>query len=356
MYEHFLFPAIKPANIMSPKKSSVSPGNATATLALSNMYVQLENLEKEHQNLLKQIKRKRTEVNNFMEKMRAIGSEMFHRVSPNFQKIAEIDQEIHSSFKAIFENKKLAKRTRINIEKVYLNLQLTGIISAKYLQKRKDQNKESVDAPEERSERDSGDQKRQEQQQEWRSAPGLKTEDSRRIRQTFLKLAEVFHPDKTMDTQTQMSHTEVMKEINKAYQDGDLARLLEIERQHNLGESIDKNSEDELTRRCKIIKQHNEILKQQYENLKQELRRAKKSPEGQMFADFRKSAKMGLNSIDLMLKTIEYQINVVSEVRNFVQNFQQNKITLQEFLDGPTNLQSLQDIAMTEILEEVLGM
>lgn len=347
---------------MPKKKSSGSPSNnstnnstnSTTALAPSNLYVELETLEKEHQTLLKQIKRKRTEVTNFIEKMRSLGSEVFHRVSPNFQKIAEIDEEIHSLFKSIFENKKLGKRTRINIEKVYLNLQLTGIISPKYLQERKkqvSQENSAADCPEDNTDREDYD-----QQQEWKSSPGTKTDDSRRIRQTFLKLAEVFHPDKTIDAEIQMQHTEVMKEINQAYQEGDLARLLEIERQHNLGELIDRNSEDELTRRCKIIKQQNEILKDQYEKLKQELRRAKKSPEGQMLADSRKSAKVGLDSIDLMLKSVEYQINVVSEIRNFVQDFQQNKISMQEFMDGPSNLESIREKTMTDILEEVLGL
>jgi translation elongation factor EF-G len=343
---------------MPKKKSSGSPAinstNSTTALALSNMYVELETLEKEHQTLLKQIKRKRTEVTNFIEKMRSLGTEIFHRVSPNFQKIAEIDEEIHSLFKSIFENKKLGKRTRINIEKVYLNLQLTGIISRKYLQERKNQVSEEnsdADSPEDNTEREDYN-----QQQEWKSSPQIKTEDSRRIRQTFLKLAEVFHPDKTIDAEIQMHHTEVMKEINQAYQEGDLARLLEIERQHNLGELIDRNSEDELVRRCKIIKQQNEILKDQYEKLKQELRRAKKSPEGQMLADSRKSAKVGLDSIDLMLKSMEYQINVISEIRNFVHDFQQDKISMQEFMDGPLNLESIREKTMTEILEEVLGL
>jgi len=347
---------------MPKKKSSGSPSiistnnstNSTTALAPSNLYVELETLEKEHQTLLKQIKRKRTEVTNFIEKMRSLGTEIFHRVSPNFQKIAEIDQEIHSLFKSIFENKKLGKRTRINIEKVYLNLQLTGIISPKYLQGRKNQVSEEnsdTDSPEDNTEREDYN-----QQQEWKSSPEMKTDDSRRIRQTFLKLAEVFHPDKTTDAEIQMQHTEVMKEINQAYQEGDLARLLEIERQHNLGELIDRNSEDELTRRCKIIRQQNEILKDQYEKLKQELRRAKKSPEGQMVADSRKSAKVGLDSIDLMLKSVEYQINVVSEIRNFVQDFQQNKISIQEFMDGPLNLESIREKTMTEIIEEVLGL
>ncbi|MHC5829381.1 MAG: J domain-containing protein, partial [Nostoc sp.] len=112
------------------------------------------------------------------------------------------------------------------------------------------------------------------------SASVARTENSRKIRQTFLRLAEIFHPDKVKDSETQRYHTEIMKEINKAYQEGDLARLLEIERIQEVGEVIDNNSEDDLTRKCRTLEQQNQILLTQYENLKRELRLTKNTPEG----------------------------------------------------------------------------
>lgn len=56
---------------------------------------------------------------------------------------------------------------------------------------------------------------------------------SRDLRKIFLKLADKFHPDKASDNETRVFYTEIMKEINIAYQSGDLARLLEIERDKN---------------------------------------------------------------------------------------------------------------------------
>ena len=57
--------------IAMPKKTS-SPSPATppnTSLALSDLHIRLAALEKEHQSLLKKIKRKRTELKNFVEQM-----------------------------------------------------------------------------------------------------------------------------------------------------------------------------------------------------------------------------------------------------------------------------------------------
>jgi hypothetical protein len=333
---------------MARKNSPVSP-STTTSLSLSNLHIQLDALEKEHQSLLKQIKRKRTEVKNFVEQMRSLATEIFHRATPSFDKIKEIDQEIHALFAVIFANKKLGKQTRKNIEVVYHKLQLTGIISPKSFREEEDQELDQLfeNSPQENNQS-------QERPQLWESSSGARTDESKKVRQTFLKLAEIFHPDKVTDNETQMSHTEVMKEINKAYQEGDLARLLEIERQYQVGESIDMSSENDLTRRCKIVEQQNEILKTQYENLKRELRMAKNTPEGTMVSDFRKANKQGIDAIDLMLKTLEFQIDAISGIRDFVKDFQERKITIQDFLNGPSTLGSSKQDMMEEMLYEML--
>jgi septation ring formation regulator EzrA len=152
-----------------------------------------------------------------------------------------------------------------------------------------------------------------------------------------------------------MRHTEIMKEINRAYQEGDLARLLEIEQQHSAGEIIDGNSEGDLSRRCQKLEQHNEFLRNQYENLKRELRLAKNSPEGAMVADYRKAAKEGIDPIEQMFTATEQQMQIIEEVRDFVKNFRDKKVTIKEFLQGPECLRNMRRSAMEDLLEEMYG-
>jgi chaperonin cofactor prefoldin len=342
---------------MPRKTPPSSHSTVTTPLALSQLHIRLQFLEKSHQSLLKQIKRKRTELNNFIEQTRIFATEIFHKASPSFQKMAELDQDIHTLFEEIFTTRKFGKQTFKNIEAVYLNLQLTGVISRKQFKSGLDElfnhSESESDLEEETAEGRYQHWQTQESVEESHGEP--RTEDKRKIRETFLRLAEIFHPDKVKDSETQTYNTEIMKSINQAYQEGDLARLLEIERLHQVGEIIDLNSEDDLTRKCRTIEQQNQILLTQYENLKRQLRLAKKTPEGTMVSDSRKAAKKGIDSTALMLETIESQINVVAHIRDFVKDFKEQKITIKEFLGGPPSLHSLDEEIMEDILEQMLS-
>ncbi|MBD2441721.1 molecular chaperone DnaJ [Dolichospermum sp. FACHB-1091] len=339
------------------RKTKTASSTTVTPLALSDLHLQLEGLEKEHQSLLKQIKRKRTELNNFVEKMRSLATEVFHRVSPNMKTMAELDAEIHALFAEILTTRKMGKQSQKNIQSLYRSLQMGGIISYKPID---DQEKDDHEELDELFENDDSQENHQRRRQFWEAerdseSPAVgKTDESRKIRQTFLRLAEIFHPDKVKDNETQITHTEIMKEINKAYQEGDLARLLEIERKYEVGETIDNNNEDDLSRKCQTIEHQNQILKNQYEKLKQELRLAKNTPEGSMVADYKKAAKQGVDSIALIVETMQAQTKIVAEIRDFVQDFKDKKITIKEFLAGPESLRSMQEDMMEELMEKMM--
>ncbi|WP_337961504.1 hypothetical protein [Nostoc sp. UHCC 0926] len=192
-----------------PRKTP-PPSHSTleTPLALSQLHIRLQFLEKSHQSLLKQIKKKRTELNNFVEQTRTFATEIFHQASPSFQKMAELDQEIHTLFEEIFTTRKFGKQTFKNIEAVYLKLQLTGIISQKT--NRKQFSKELDELfnnlePESDFSRETAEGRHQHWQtkESVESHGEARTEDKRKIRETFLRLAEIFHPDKVKDSETQ---------------------------------------------------------------------------------------------------------------------------------------------------------
>jgi hypothetical protein len=333
----------------------------SASLAHSALHDRKAALEERHQWLLKQIKRKRTELKNFVEQMRSVATEIFGRSAPAVEKMAEIDREIHGYFKDILTKRKLGKQTRKDIRSIYRSLQDAGLISYQLDDDEDDISLDDLFSTPDGEERDrefgsnrppcdefgEGEESRQRDREN-------NAGDSRKIRQTFLRLAEIFHPDLVTDDDTRMNHTEIMKEINRAYKEGDLARLLEIERQHQVGESID-GSEDGLTRQCKILEQQNDLLATQYENLKRELRQVKRTPEGAMVSDYRKAKKHGFDLVSTMLKQVEASVKFGEEVRDFVRDFHQNKMTIQEFLRGPEVLRRKSMDMMEKLLEELLG-
>jgi hypothetical protein len=338
--------------------TSLSPFTVANGLALSELHLRLEYLEKQNQSILKQIKRKRTELNNFVERTRSLATEVVHRTTESFQKMAQLDQEIHTLFETIFNTRKFGKQTLKKIQAVYHQLQFAGIISIKPDRSHLGAEPNEEFAPMEEDfcaeSAQSHHQNQQWQAQETTSF-GARTETQQKIRSTFLRLAEIFHPDKALDSETQKYHTEIMQEINIAYQEGDLARLLEIESRQQVGEVVNLNNEDDLTRKCRHLEQQNQILQAQYENLKQELRLAKNTPQGAMVSSSRKAKKQGIDAVSGMVEAIESQIQAISQIRDFVKDFQQQKLTIQEFLAGPVSLYSSQEELLQDILEQMLS-
>lgn len=344
---------------MARKISSPSPTTATTTLALSSLHIRLEALDKERQWLLKQIKRKRTEHNNFVEQMRSLGAEIFQRCTPGFHKLVDIEQEIHTLFAEIFATRKFGKQTKKDVEGIYRTLQLAGIITPQKseLDDEETESEELLEDSEPEHDFFGSHNEKHYQHQHEQPEPEFtsknRTDASRKIRQMFLSLAEIFHPDKATNGETQLRHTEIMKEINRAYQEGDLARLLEIESQHQVGKSIDTNSEDDVTRQCKRLEQENQLLTTQYETLKRELALVKNTPEGSMVSDCRKAKRAGVDPISMMLQQVESEIQVISSIRDFVKDFQEQRMTIKQFLRGPAVLRQMNREMVEDMLERM---
>jgi hypothetical protein len=181
-----------------------------------------------------------------------------------------------------------------------------------------------------------------------------RTDESRKIRQIFIRLAEIFHPDKVASSEMENSYTEIMKQINQAYQQKDLAGLLEIERQHMQRESSESNTQDNLSQQCRRLEAENELLKTQYVALKQELRQLKSSAEGVMVSDYRKAVRAGIDPIEQMLSQVKAEVKALVEIRNFVKDFHEQKMTIKEFLCGPAALGQMNHEIMEELLKQML--
>jgi predicted nuclease with TOPRIM domain len=338
------------------RKSAKIPVNpaVASTLAITDLRLRLEFLERDRQKLIGKIEKKRTELNNLIDRIREISVEVSQRSAPIMQQLLELDGKMHAVFAEIFTGRKLGKQTRKNIEAVYANLQASGLISPR----RRSQ-------PEQSHQRDVTADPPDETDGEWRKQPGsfmfedespkLDRDELKKIRQIFLRLAEVFHPDKVSDPQMSKYHTEVMQEINQAYQSGDLAKLLAIEKKYQMGEIIDLHNEDDLLRRCAKIEQENEILQDQFENLKLELRLTKKTQQGSMVTEYRKLAKAGYDPIGELIAQTEVQVNTVAEIYQFVVDFRDRRITIKDFMKGPSSFQVMSEIDEDDLYIEFFG-
>ena len=342
--------------------SSPAVTSSNKSLGLSSFHERHRILEDEHQWLLKQIKRKRSELKNFLDQMRSIATQVFQQATPLSQKMIALDAEIHQLFEEILTTRKFGKKSRQDITSVYNSLQFMGILSTKF-----DDDDELDEVFSDSSADDfntepgadfsSQDKNnhhfREEHSDNFFEETQRKSPESRQIRQTFLKLAALFHPDKVTDQETQMHHNEIMKEVNRAYQEGDIARLLEIEKQHHLQEEIDlqKTTKSEIERLCLQREKDNQLLKNQYENIKRELRIARNTPEGEIVKDYRACQKQGIDAVAEMILELESRVNQIENIRNFVQDFHDKKMTIKEFLRGPTAEEEILEMILNQLLE-----
>jgi hypothetical protein len=341
---------------MTQKSTKVSVNYAeTHPLAISDLRIRLEFLERDNQKLLGKIEKKRTELHNLIDRIGEIAIEVSQRSAPVLQQLLELDLKLHAVFAEIFTGRKLGKQTRQNVETIYANLQAAGLISpARDRDCQRENDSFTPDDPADEPDWEWGD--RQSPSIFEDDSPKLDRDELKKIRQIFLRLAEVFHPDKVTDDDLAKYHTEVMQEINQAYQSGDLAKLLAIEKKHRMGEIIDLNNQDELTQRCARIEQENEFLTNQFAQIKLELRLTKNTQQGAMAAEYRKLTKAGYDPIGEIIAETESQVQTVSEVYQFITDFRDRRITIKDFMKGPAIFQEMRQMSEEEIFIEFLGL
>ncbi|MGD1713687.1 hypothetical protein [Dapis sp. BLCC M172] len=336
--------------------NSVSQEN---TLSFSSTHARINFLHQKHKKLLTQIKRKKTELSNLTQQIQTLSQEMSHKSRPFDEKIHTLDREIHSLFEKILSKKRLGKRQRQEIIDIYRTLQLTGRISLipdYFFQSSSANFQDDVEYnSEDSTEKDFfGDNYYDDKNHsKFYEQPDIsQPRPSRDLRKIFLKLADKFHPDKATDDETRILYTEIMKEINIAYKSGDLARLLEIEREKNQ-EKVNFHQNDS-EKECERLGKEIELLSQQYQQVKAELREVKNTPQGNMVKQYRKAKKNGEDLMEDLLQQAELEVMSLKNLRDFVKDFKNKKITLQEFVQGPNaiNIHNMEDM-VNEMFEKM---
>jgi uncharacterized pyridoxamine 5'-phosphate oxidase family protein len=122
-----------------------------------------------------------------------------------------------------------------------------------------------------------------------------------------------------------------------------LARLLEIEKQYNVGEIIDLTNADDLTIRCRQLDRENELLKEQQVSIQKEMKEMKKSEPGQMLKEYQNLKKQGIEPIEELMAEAENNLENVQIIRDFVLSFFNKEISVEKFKRGPVLRQIYDD-------------
>lgn len=321
----------------------------TNSLAPSSYHQQFENLNEQRQWFLKQIQRKKTELQNVLNQIHDIRTEMLQRGASIHEEWKAVDKEMHQYFQNILSIQDIAQKSLEDLRKLYCQLQLSGLLSPQVSEKElfqtliRDQfgslDDETAEMFQELFAKEFEENSDRANQTPPHASEASESEDtdqpdnSHQIRQTFIRLAEVFHPDKVNDNEVQQHYSEIMKEVNSAYQQRDLARLLELERKYEAGEKIvaESSSTSELQRQCQQLEQDNILLQQQYEDLKAELRQIRRTEEGKAVKEYRRAQRNNLDFIGEILEEEQFHVNTLEELRDCVKKLRDRKMSVRKF-------------------------
>jgi uncharacterized coiled-coil protein SlyX len=299
-----------------------------------------------NQYLLIKIQSKRRNLARLVEKLRNAATTAVGLLAPVYLEMEQFDQQGHTLFAELLARKRQPRGAVRAIGDIYMELQHMGLLSFRSLarptKKRGAESGEPIpnfgwdDPPPLHPDGEGSVSAR-------RPGEGVVGQS---VRGLFLKLAEALHPDKVQVEEEKERRTEAMKEITRAYQDGDLARLLELERTWMVGGELSSASEesDELERRLATLERTNEALRAQLDHLTGELKELRRSPQAELWSQAERAAKgSGVTPVEWMVQDASAQLEHLRELVGFITSFRDGQIDLDAFLRGPSFLNDPED-------------
>lgn len=178
--------------------------------------------------------------------------------------------------------------------------------------------------------------------------------DASLLRRLFRKLAVALHPDRVQDPKERDSLTSIMKEVTRAYESGDVARLVELDRTW-LAATPARAQGDDVAQRTAELVQANKELRRQLRALTAQLKELKESVPGASSAKLRGPRAGGARATpgEHVAREMERELAQLQALRDFAQRFLDDEISITEFLLGPP-LGSDQEDPFDQVLAEML--
>lgn len=324
---------------------------AQASLQLQEPPERLAALLREHGLLLKQIRQKKKDFDHLLERTNELGQGLA-RAQPLADEGARLDGEIHALFAGLLSRKRQPRDARRMVAALYHMLQDIGVLSYRDpsdngWHEQADGSGTDADTGAGAGPFDGGA-----DGHGWSPPPGAGGFSARRpggepanqsLRGLFRDLATALHPDKVHDEDEKARRTEAMKEISLAYQDGDLARLLELKRFWLAGGAATTDG-DEIDRRTANLERTNSALRTQLKDLSQDLRELRRSPPARMLKEVRRWARDGggQDPIAAMMAGAQAELDRARELRDCVLSFRDGTINLDAFMRGPPSMRTEQ--------------
>ena len=259
-------------------------------------------LRKQHSELVAKLRRKRRGLGRLRDEGEAVARELDTRTSAMRRERFGYDSEAHAAFETALRAPGLARSDRQAVRFLYRWLQRAGALSARAT--------ETADPVED--------------------APTAEPAAAPAMRPTFLRLANAYHPDKTTDPSERDRNTEIMKELNRAYREADVSRLLEIE------QTLDDDTEQAAPLDPATLATQVAALRKQLRNMSREMSDLRGQYVGAIALERRRLSAAGdPDPVAVLVDEVRQVTAQTQRVRDLAQGFASGDVDLDDLFAGP---------------------
>jgi len=293
--------------------------------------------------LLREVQKKKLYLERAREQASRAAAAAVAVMAPLIQRHDALIAELGALFAELLTPGRISARARKQVEKLRQLLVLQGILSAGESSVLDSEPPAVEDEPTRQQRRDRPRAARAGA----KHVPGPATEvagaeqvgqQRRSLRELFRSLAKAVHPDQARHDDDRERRTEVMKEVTRAYEDGDLARLLELESSWQSEQSV-SDAGDSIAR-CRELERVNRELLDQVRRLTRQTRDIKREA---------LEAAMGL-SPDELAEQAGRELDELDEICRFVEKLRDGRMTAAELARGPRSFHGDRELELLEQL------
>jgi len=316
---------------VSPRRPARRAGPPPA-LALHEAAARVEALLRERERLLREVRKKKLSLERVREKMSRDAAAATTRMAPLVRRHDALVAELTALFAELATPGRVTSRARRALSRLRRLLELRGVLEPVA------DEPEVADAPPD-EEHAPHARARAERARPTTRDPGAPEvagatqvgQARRSLRELFRSLVKAIHPDQARHEAERERRTQVMKEVTRAYEEGDLARLLELENDWQSEQAISEQADAET--RARALEQSNRELLDQVRRLTREIRDLKREAEAQT---------LGL-APDELLARAGRELDELEDICRFVESFRDGKLSISELERGPDALRDLTD-------------
>jgi hypothetical protein len=330
-------------------KSSAKP--VSTALRLQPVSEAVAALLRERGRLVHRIGQKQKELERQRESNASIAREMAARMHPLVMERARLVEEVQRLFDELLAEGRLSKTARKKVAGILRAIEDSGEIDP--IEPEPPSSPWGSEAP------FDGFAPRQSQPEATvpsaRHAGAQPGNDT--LKRLFRRLTVALHPDRVQQESEQKRRTDVMKEVTRAYEEGNLARLIEIEQLWMAGGTVTNGADGADSADAKRLQLERALreLKQQLKGLGDELRDLRRNAPLTVVFGVRTTRRTNtVVELDAMIALADKDLEPLREICRFVREFSERRISLAAFLRGPAALQHGFEMA-EELLESILG-